>query len=238
MGSDEWVVRPAALGWTLAVAERVVVVGGDAAGMTRRPSCAGGDTDRERRRDRGAGADALGVLLRVRHPVLGRGGRRRSGRPRRADRRGAPARAASTCGCDTEVRRSTSRPGPCAVPATAADGTARVRHARAGDGRDAQAPGRARGSTRRRPRRPDPRRRPACARPARTARRPAGARRRRRRRLHRCRDGRGDGAPRAVGHRSSTGAPSRWARSTPTWAALVREAHDRAGHRRPSAAAS
>ena len=85
--------------------ERLVVVGGDAAGMIGRVP--GQAAARRRPRGRRARARPLHVVLRLRHPLLDRRrGRRRSTTWSPARRR-STGPTASTCGCAPRRRRST-----------------------------------------------------------------------------------------------------------------------------------
>ena len=93
--------------------DRVVIVGADAAGMSAahqalRTAQAHGRELEVVVVERGAAH----LLLRLRHPLLDRRGRRRAGRiSSRAPPPSTPP-AASTCAWDDGRRRSTSRPGP------------------------------------------------------------------------------------------------------------------------------
>ena len=210
----------------------VVVVGGDAAGM----SAASQAKRRARRRPRGRRARARPprVVLGVRHPLLGRR-RRRLGRRRWSPaRRRSTGATASTCGCGTRStaidldRREVDGPRPRAAASTYRLGFDQLVIA---TGAVPVPPGPARRRRARHPRRADPgRRRRGCSTRWRRDRPQHGGRRRRR--LHRHRDGRGDGAPRADGHGASTGPREPMATLDPDMGRLVHAGDGGHGHRR------
>ena len=177
----------------------------------------------------------LRVVLRLRHPLLGRWRRRLGRRPGRPDARRSTAGAASTCGCGTRSSRSTStRGGSPVATSSAGRRTARLRPARARDRRRAGAAGPARRRCRRHA--------TAC-RPWTTARRVLDALDATGRAravvvgggLHRHRDGRGDGAPRPDGHGASTAAAEPMTTLDPDMGAAGARGDGGHGHRRPDA---
>ncbi len=216
--------RPATERHPQDMTERLVVIGGDATGM----SAASQARRRRPAEDLEIVAYERGrhvVLQRVRHPVLDRRrhrGSRRAGRPYRRGAQGARHRRTP------RHRGHRDRPGrrPGAHPRRRrARGVGRVRPPGHRHGRR---PGTAAGPRHRRARRlrrPDPgRRRGGAARP-RPRRSTAGGGGRRR--LHRRRDGRGDAAPRPRRH---PGRPRRAAHEHP------RPRHGAAGARGPGRA--
>ena len=197
-------------------AERVVIIGGDAAGMSAVSRIRKGRPDAEIvALERGP----LDQLLGLRHPLpRGRGGRRRRRAPRGPLARGAPGAAGPTCGRGTRRRPSTWTPGRsrCA-PLDGDHVPPRLRPAAHRHRGHAHPPGPARHRPAVHPRRADPRRRRPPARPRRGSGRALPARRRRRQRLHRPGDGRGLRRAGVLGASSSSRPRSRWGRSTRTW---------------------